>query len=162
MLPSTKGFVSNHGNQAREAGSISENRMNDIFFTDRELDVMSVLWKEGSGTVAEVRERLQDKLGYTSVLKVLQILEEKGFVRHEEEGRAYRYLPLVEPAEAGGSALRRILNKIFHGSTELLLAHLVSEREFTPDQLARMRKILDEGAGPAPDVSAEEKEEEDR
>jgi BlaI family transcriptional regulator, penicillinase repressor len=117
----------------------------DIFFTDRELDVMSVLWKEGSGTVAEVRERLQDKLGYTSVLKVLQILEEKGFVSHEAEGRAYRYTPLVQPAEAGGSALRKIVNKIFHGSTELLLARLVSDRDLTPEQLARMRKILDEG-----------------
>lgn len=117
--------------------------MGDIFFTDRELDVMSVLWKEGSGTVAEVRERLQDTLGYTSVLKILQILEEKGFVRHEEEGRAYRYVPLVQPAEAGDSALRRIVTKIFHGSTELLLARLVSDRDFTPDQIERMKRILD-------------------
>lgn len=120
--------------------------MKDVFFTDRELDVMSVLWKEGSGTVTEVRERLHDRLGYTSVLKVLQIMEDKGFVRHEAEGRAYRYIPLVEPAEAGGSALSRIVNKIFHGSSELLLARLVSDRELTPEQLGRMRKILDEGA----------------
>ena len=56
-------------------------------FTERELDVMSVLWREGSGTVAEVREGLSVSLGYTSVLKMLQILEEKGMVRHEAEGR---------------------------------------------------------------------------
>jgi BlaI family transcriptional regulator, penicillinase repressor len=123
--------------------------MEDIFFTDRELDVMSVLWKEGSGTVAEVRERITDPPGYTTILKILQILEEKGFVTHEEEGRAYRYLPLVHPEQAGWSAARRIVNKIFHGSAELLVAQLVSDRNLSPEALERMRKILDETTGEA-------------
>ena len=59
----------------------------DTAFTERELDIMSVLWRRGSGTVSEVREALADDLGYTSVLKMLQILEEKEMVRHEAEGR---------------------------------------------------------------------------
>jgi BlaI family transcriptional regulator, penicillinase repressor len=116
----------------------------EVSFTDRELDVMSVLWQEGSGTVAEVRERLTDELGYTSVLKILQILEEKGHVRHEKEGRAHRYFPLVPPEEAGRSALGRIVNKIFHGSAELTLARLVEQRSISRDELVRMKRILEE------------------
>jgi BlaI family penicillinase repressor len=113
-------------------------------FTDRELDVMSVLWAKGSATVAEVREALTDELGYTSVLKVLQILEMKGAVSHESEGRAYRYSPRVQPDEAGTTALKRIVDKIFHGSAELLLARLISDRDIPPDELERMRSLLDD------------------
>jgi predicted transcriptional regulator len=113
-------------------------------FTDRELDIMSVLWRRGSGSVAEVRETLGEDVAYTTVLKILQILEEKGAVRHEPEGRAYRYFPLVAPQEAGGSALSRILEKIFGGSAELLLTQLVSDRNIPPRELARMRRLLQE------------------
>ena len=82
--------------------------MEEIYFTPRELDVMSILWRAGSGTVAEVKEQLSEELTYTSVLSALQTLEEKGFVRHEPEGRAYRYYATVEQEAAGGSALARI------------------------------------------------------
>lgn len=112
-------------------------------FTNRELDIMSVLWREGSGTVAEVRDALGESVGYTTVLKMLQILEEKGAVGHEREGRAYRYHPLVESASAGGRALRRIVNKIFHGSAEMLLATLVEDRDFSDEEIQRMRSVLD-------------------
>lgn len=116
----------------------------DVIFTERELDIMSILWAEGSGTVSEVRERLPYEAGYTSVLKFLQILEEKGHVRHEEEGRAYRYFPTVAAEEAGRTALGRIVSKIFQGSAELTLARLVEERPISPEELDRMRRILDE------------------
>ncbi len=117
--------------------------MKDPTFTDRELDIMAVLWRRGSGSVAEVREALDDDTGYTTVLKLLQILEEKGAVRHETEGRAYRYFPLVEVRDAGGTALSRILDKIFGGSAELLLSQLVSDREIPPEELEGMRKLLE-------------------
>jgi predicted transcriptional regulator len=116
----------------------------NVVFTARELDIMSVLWKLGSGTVAEVRELLPYRSGYTSVLKFLQILEDKGHVRHEQEGRAYRYFPTVASDEAGRTALGRIVNKIFHGSAELTLARLVEERTIPKDELQRMLKILEE------------------
>lgn len=116
----------------------------DVRFTDRELDLMSVLWKRGSGTVNEVREHLRGEPGYTSVLRILQILEEKGYVRHEAEGRAYRYVPTVGPEAAGRSALGKIVDKIFHGSAELALAELVEERPISEDELQRMRRILDD------------------
>ncbi|MFW6078461.1 MAG: BlaI/MecI/CopY family transcriptional regulator [Gemmatimonadota bacterium] len=112
-------------------------------FTDRELDVMSILWREGSGTVSEVRDRLSDELAYTSVLWVLQTLEEKGHVRHEREGRAYRYYPTVRADEAGRSALGRIVDKVFHGSSAMLLSQLVEERDIPPEELERMRELLE-------------------
>ena len=115
-----------------------ENRL-----TDRELDAMSILWREGSGTVAEVRERFPATVAYTTVLWVLQTLEEKGFVRHDREGRMYRYFPTIEQEAAGGSALARIVDKVFHGSASMLLAQLVSERKLPQEELERMRELLD-------------------
>ena len=116
----------------------------DITFTDRELDVMGVLWERGSATVAEVRDRLSDSLAYTTVLTVLQTLEQKGYVRHEEEGKAYRYHPLVGREAAGRSALRRVTKKLFAGSPELLLTQLVTDRRLSDDALRRMRKLLND------------------
>lgn len=113
-------------------------------FTERELDVMVVLWERGDATVAEVQARLADELAYTTVLTVLRTLEEKGHVGHREEGRAYRYHPLVERAEAGASALGRLVDRVFGGSAELLLTQLVSERELGEAELERMRRLLDE------------------
>jgi BlaI family transcriptional regulator, penicillinase repressor len=118
--------------------------MDEISFTPRELDVMSILWRGGSGTVTEVREALAEDLAYTSVLSALQTLEEKGFVRHEPEGRAYRYFPTVAPENAGRSALARIREAVFQGSAELLFAQLVSDRKLKRDELERMRRLLAE------------------
>lgn len=119
----------------------------DVQFTDRELDIMAVLWDLGSATVAEVQERLADPLAYTTVLTILRTLEEKGHVRHEEEGRAYRYIPTVDREAAGRSALRRLVRKVFKGSPELLLTHLVSDRGLSSAQLDRIRRMLEERSG---------------
>lgn len=115
-----------------------------VSFSDRELDVMSVLWENGSGTVREVKNEIEDDLAYTTILTVCQTLEDKGHVRHEEEGRAYRYYPLVEQEAAGQTALRKILEKIFLGSSEMMLAQLVSERDLSSEELEQMRELLDE------------------
>ena len=119
----------------------------EIAFTDRELDVMSVLWDLGGGTVAEVRDRLSDDLAYTTVLTVLRTLEEKGYVGHVEAGKAHRFHPLVERRDAGESVLRRITRKLFKDSPELLLTHLVSDRGLTDAELRRMRALLEERLG---------------
>jgi len=113
-------------------------------FTDRELDVMAVLWDERSGTVTEVRERLDDSLAYTTVLTVLRTLEAKGFVRHEGEGKAHRYYPLIAREQAGVAGVRRLVDTLFSGSAEALLTHLVSDGRLSRDKLARMRALLDE------------------
>jgi predicted transcriptional regulator len=116
--------------------------MDDVYFPPRELEVMSILWRLGSATVSDVREQLDAKLAYTSVLSALQTLEEKGYVRHEAEGRAHRYFPTVEAELAGGSALSRIREAIFHGSAERMFAQLVSDRGLGRAELERMRRLL--------------------
>jgi BlaI family transcriptional regulator, penicillinase repressor len=115
-----------------------------VILTVREMDVMNVLWTLGSGTVTEVQERLPDELAYTTVLTLLRILEKKGHVRHEPDGRAHRYMPLVEKEEAREGALGRITRKLFSGSPELVMAHLLKERGLTEDQLRRLRDLVDE------------------
>ena len=113
-------------------------------FTQRELDIMSILWRRGSGTVAEVKEGYGSEAGYTGVLTLLQILEEKGMIRHETEGRAYRYFPRVGPEDAGGAALGRIVDKIFLGSAESAVARLVSDRRLDRAEVERLKALLDE------------------
>ena len=116
----------------------------EISFTERELDVMEVLWQRGPSTVAEVRAALEDELAYTTVLTMLRVLEGKGYVDHEEEGRAHRYYPLVEQDHAGASALRRVLDRLFRGSSELLLTQLVADQGLSSKEVRRLRAILDE------------------
>jgi BlaI family transcriptional regulator, penicillinase repressor len=118
--------------------------MSDIYFPPRELEVMAILWRRGSATVAEVREEIEEELAYTSVLSALQTLEEKGYVRHEPEGRAYRYFPTVAAERAGGSALARIRDAIFQGSAERMFAQMVSDRKLGREELERMRRLLAE------------------
>ncbi len=114
-----------------------------VSFTDRELDIMAVLWARGSGTVAEVRDALADDFARTTVLTVLRVLEDKGYVRHVAEGKAHRYLATVEPHVAGRSALSRILATMFAGSHEHLLAQLVSDRHIDRKKLKQLRAVLD-------------------
>jgi BlaI family transcriptional regulator, penicillinase repressor len=112
--------------------------------TDREADVMKALWDMGSGSVAEVRKHLVDPLAHNTVLTMLGILEEKGFVRHEEEGRSHRYYPVVAERAARKHAVRHLIGKLFRGSSDLLLAHLVSDQKLSAAQIQRLRKLLKE------------------
>ena len=118
--------------------------MADVYFPPRELEVMAILWRRGSATVAEVRDELEEQLAYTSVLSALQTLEEKGYVRHEPEGRAYRYFPTIAAERAGGSALARIREAIFQGSAERMFAQMVADRKLGREELERMRRLLAE------------------
>lgn len=114
----------------------------DIQFTDREVDVMQVLWDRGPSVVAEVRGSLKDTLAYTTVLTILRTLEGKGYVGHEEEGRGHRYFATVKQQAAQDSALRRMTSKLFKGSAELLFTRLVSDKSLSPEELQRMRQLL--------------------
>ena len=114
----------------------------DIALTDREADVMQILWEHGPSVVAEVRDHLADELAYTTVLTILRTLEAKGYVAHEEEGRVHRYYSKVQQQAARKSALSHLKSKLFKDSTELLFAHLVSDHKLTRKQITRMRKML--------------------
>ena len=122
----------------------SRSESDPVVLTGREMDIMNVLWKLGSGTVSEVQAELSDELAYTTVLTILRTLEKKGHVGHEAEGRAHRFLPLVEREEAQESAIRRMVRKLFSGSPELLMAQLLNERGLTEGQLRRLRDLVEE------------------
>jgi Predicted transcriptional regulator len=115
-----------------------------IVFTERELDIMAVLWERGPSTAGEVREELADDLAYNTVLSMLRILEDKGHVGHTEEGRAHRFFTRVARNQAGTSAVDRLVDKVFGGSAELLLTHLVRDRTLGESELRRLRRVLDE------------------
>jgi len=116
--------------------------MDDFVLGDRELDVMGVLWDLGSGTVAEVRDRLPADLAYTTVLTILRNLEAKDFVSHSAEGKAHRYRPRVARKTARRNAIAKIVDKLFHGSAEQLVAQLVEDKELSANDLRRLRGML--------------------
>ena len=115
---------------------------NEIHFTDREADVMRVLWEHGPSVVNEVKDKLSDDLAYTTVLTILRTLEQKGYVKHGEEGRVHRYFAAVKEDAARRSALQHLTGKLFKGSAELLFTHLVADRKLSKDQILRMRELL--------------------
>ncbi len=102
-----------------------------LSFTDRQLDLMNILWDEGSATVRETKEALDEELAYTSVLTVFQTLEKNGHVRHEPEGKAYRYYPTVSREEAGREAVSYLKRRIFQGSATALTETLMEQTEET-------------------------------
>lgn len=116
--------------------------MDDGSLGERELDVMTWLWANGSGTVAEVKDGLGVTLAYTTVLTILRNLESKGFLRRQDEGRAHRYFPRVKQKAARRRALRRLIDTLFLGSPEALLSQLVDEHDLSPNDLRRIAKRL--------------------
>jgi BlaI family transcriptional regulator, penicillinase repressor len=110
--------------------------------TDRESDIMQVLWDRGPCRVSDVRRNLKDPLAHNTVLTMLGILEEKGFVRREAEGRGHRYFALIAEKVARQSAVHHLVRKFFRGSSELLFTHLVSDQRLSSAQVRRLRQLL--------------------
>ena len=113
-----------------------------IALTDREADLMQILWENGASTAAEVRERLSDDLAYTTVLTVLRTLEAKGYVDHAEEGRAHRYRARIAQHAARSNAVKHLMRKLFRGSPELLLTQLMSDHKLDARQVQRVQQHL--------------------
>ncbi len=114
-----------------------------ITLAEREAELMETLWDHGPSTVTEVQERLSDRLAYTTVLSHLRTLESKGYVGHSEEGRAHRYHALIERADAQKGALEALVTKLFKGSSDALLLHLVSNEKLTAKQVQRIEERLE-------------------
>lgn len=114
-----------------------------VHLTDRELDIMSVLWELGEATVTEVRDRVDTELAYTSISSMIRRLELKGFVLHRRgEGKTHVYYPAIDPETAGESSLQRVLDKIYGGSPTKLLTHVIEQRKLSAAELTRMRELL--------------------
>lgn len=115
--------------------------------TPLELEIMQVLWDSGACTVAEVQPQLKAELAYTTVQTMLNVLWKKNKVKRVQEGRAYRYEPVVSRERATGSALHDLVSRMFGGSSEALLMAMVDARQISPEDLARLAEKLKKATG---------------
>ena len=124
-------------------------RRRSAALTDGELRLMHVLWDRGHATVGEVVDGIpgQEKPAYNTVLTILRILERKGYVTHEKDGRAHVYVPLIDRSQARRGALSHLLNRFFDDSPELLVLNLLEDDRVDGDDLRRVRELLDEREG---------------
>jgi predicted transcriptional regulator len=114
--------------------------------TEAELRLMDVLWQRGPSTVQEVQNALPESapLAYNSVLTTIRILEKKGYLQHEKDGRAHVYRPLVERNEASRSEVRHLIKRFFKDSHEMLVLNILEERGVEAEELQRLRNLLDD------------------
>jgi len=129
--------------------------------TEAELRLMRILWRRGESAVTDLVADLSasEPLAYNSVLTTIRILEQKGYVTHRQEGRAFVYSPAIAEHEASRSEVRHILNRFFGDSRERLLLSLLGDEELSPDELQRLREAI---AGAAPDEQNDESKDESR
>lgn len=120
--------------------------------TEAELRLMRILWRRGESAVTDLVADLagSEQLAYNSVLTTVRILEQKGYVTHRQEGRAFVYSPAIAEHEASRSEVRHVLNRFFGNSRERLLLSLLGDEELSPHELQRLRDAI---AKAAPDES---------
>lgn len=114
--------------------------------TRRERQIMDIVYRFGQATAAEVQENLPDPPSYSAVRALLRVLEEKGHLRHEEEGPRYVYLPTLPREEARRSAMKRLVRTFFDDSTEKAVAALLSmsASDLSREELEHLEELIDE------------------
>jgi len=114
--------------------------------TDGEVRLMNVLWKKRRATVAEVMEALprSSAIAYNTVQTILRILETKGYVGHEQEGRAFVYRPLIEQTAARRSALTHLVKALFDGSPSLLVLNLLEGEQLDAAEAERLKHLIEQ------------------
>jgi predicted transcriptional regulator len=132
-----------------------------ITLTEAELRLMKILWQRGDSVVGDLVAAMPDgeTLAYNSVLTTIRILEQKGYVEHRQEGRAFVYTPCVAEHEAGKTEVRHILRRFFGNSRERLLLSLLGDNEISPEELQRLKDALSTAAeenASEPDVTSKE------
>lgn len=110
----------------------------------REREIMDILYRRGKGSAADVREAMKDAPGYSGVRAMLRVLEEKGHVKHENEGLRYVYVPIVDPNKAKRSAVKHLVDTFFRDAPEQVVAALldVSSKRLTQEELDRMAEMI--------------------
>lgn len=108
--------------------------------TERESQIMAVLWQEGACTAEQIRAGLPVDLHDSTVRTLLRVLEGKGYVRHSIRGKAYVYKAVMQQASAERKALRTLLKRFFGGSAESLVLRLIEDEQLSPGQLEQLRK----------------------
>ncbi len=113
-----------------------------------ELEMMNVIWRIGPCSVAQVQEQLrpQRELAYTSVSTIVRILEQKGYVTSEKEGRGHRYEASVAKEAYQAMSLKRLVSDVFDGAPSILVQRLLDSKALTPEELAQIKSLLLEKA----------------
>ncbi len=116
--------------------------------TEAELRLMKILWQRGESAVTDLVAAMPDgeALAYNSVLTTIRILEQKGYVEHRQEGRAFIYWPCVQEMDASRSEVRHVLNRFFGNSRERLLLSVLDDEEITSEELRRLRDLIRDSA----------------
>jgi predicted transcriptional regulator len=123
-------------------------RKKSLILTDHELRLMEVLWRRKTATVADVVEALPPPLlAYSTVLTTLRTLEQKGYIEHEEDGRAYIYHPVVARDDAAKSAMRHLVDRFFGKSPGDLAVALLDEASLSDSEIAKIRRLLQRRKG---------------
>ncbi len=121
---------------------------NEIRPTEAELEILQILWKKGPSTVREVNDLLntgQDKnTGYTTTLKIMQIMHEKGILRRDDSQRTHVYTAAVREGKIQSALLDRFLNAAYQGSASKLALQLLGNHKTTPDELAEIKALIDQ------------------
>jgi BlaI family penicillinase repressor len=117
--------------------------------TDAELSILRVLWRRGPSTVRQVHEELAQRgpTGYTTVLKMLQIMTEKGLVERDDSERAHVYMARRPEEQTLGQLVGDLLDRAFEGSASRMVLRALESRPASPEELAEIRRLLDELEG---------------
>ena len=121
--------------------------MTDLSPTERELEALKVLWERGEATVREVCDAMNsagEELAYTTVLSLLQVMEQKGLVGHRKHGKAYVYLPQVNREETLGGLASGFLERVFDGAINEYLVHVLGDRDITQRELDELEEMIAE------------------
>jgi predicted transcriptional regulator len=111
--------------------------------TEAELRLMKMLWVRGESAVSDLVAAMEgEALAYTSVLTTVRILEQKGYVRHRQEGRAFLYSPCVQEQEASRSEIRHMMQRFFGNSRERLLLSVLGDEEIDAVELQRLKEAI--------------------
>ena len=126
--------------------------------TEAELRLMKILWRRGESAVTDLVAAMPDgePLAYNSVLTTIRILEQKGYVAHRQEGRAFVYRPCIAESEASKSEVKHVLNRFFGNSRERLLLSLLGDGEISAEELKRLKEVIENAA---PDAELDQVEE---
>ena len=113
--------------------------------TDLQVSIMRVLWARGEASVADIGEALRPEraLAQTTIATILSRLEKRGVVAHRTQARQFLYQPLVTEAEVRRSMVEDLTERLFHGDVTELVNHLLTAREITPDDLARVKELIE-------------------
>ena len=118
--------------------------------TPAELEILRALWRRGRGTVREVLDDVNAgrpparRAGYTTVLKLMQIMTDKGLVRRDDSTRTHAYEAAAGEEQTQRTLVREMLDRVFNGSARKLVLHALSARKATPQEIAEIRSLLDE------------------